>query len=86
MKMFCKENHWFIKDGRLILLAGRKKQEDQIIRMEAALEAKIRLQIYDDICNYKFTDNRKAITKAGIENVALTVQSMCADMALGKSK
>jgi len=82
MKLFCKENHWKIKDGKLHL-GGNKEDQRKVAIMEAVLETKIRAKIYGDICNLKLTENRKAIAKAGIDNVALTVQALCADVAIG---
>lgn len=84
MKLFCKENHWNVKDGKLLLDTPTGKQDETAMRMVAVIEAKVRLQIYDEICAMKFSDNRKALMKVGLDNVALTVQAMCADVALGK--
>jgi hypothetical protein len=87
MKLFCKEdNHWAIVDGRLILKTAEGRDMDTPKRMIKVLEAQIRLQIYDEICALQLTDNRKALMKSGIENIALTVQSICADVALGEKK
>lgn len=82
MKLFCKDNHWIVKEGNLLLSTPTDKHEEIVMRLVAGIEARLRLEIYDDICNIKLLDNRKAITKAGIENVALTVQAMCADIVL----
>ena len=84
MKLLCKKNHWFIQQGQLILDTPKNKDIDTAKQMIKVLEAQIRLKIYDEICAIPLTDNRKAITKAGIDNVALTVQSLCADIALGQ--
>ena len=88
MKLFCKnKQHWEITNGKLIL--GAKSDEfltEQLARMTARLEAEIRLEIYEAICAIDFTTNRKAIVKSGIENVALQVQDMCAQIALGEAK
>jgi len=54
--------------------------------MTARLEAEIRLEIYDKICEIDFTQNKKQIVKSGIENVALQVQDICARIALGETK
>ncbi len=80
----CKENHWKIVEGQLILETPTEEQQKISMRMVAGIEAKVRLKVYEEICAMPLTENRKALIKAGIENVALTVQSMCADMALGK--
>jgi len=88
MKLFCKtKQHWEINNGKLIL--GAKTDEflaQQLAKMTARLEAEIRLDIYDQICALDFTNNRKVIVKAGIENVALQVQDICAQIALGEKK
>jgi len=79
MKIFCKDNHWSIKENKLHL----KGELQKVAQMEAAIEARVRMQIYNDICDMKLTENRKAIVKAGVDNVALSVQALCADKALG---
>jgi hypothetical protein len=88
MKIFCKtKQHWEINNGKLIL--GAKTDEflaEQLAKMTARLEAEIRLDIYEQICAIDFTHNRKLIVKSGIENVALQVQDICAQIALGEKK
>ena len=79
MKLFCKGNHWGIRENKLTLEGDLRR----VAQMEAAIERRVRIEVYNAICDLKLTENRKAITKAGIDNVALTVQSMCADTALG---
>lgn len=86
MKLLCKENHWKVYEGKLILDTPTKAQEEISMRMVAAIEARVRLKIYDEICALRFTDNRKTIVKAGIDNALLTVQALCADVALGDKK
>ena len=54
--------------------------------MTARLEAEIRLDIYEQICALDFVSNRKLVVKAGIENVALQVQDICAQIVLGEKK
>jgi len=83
MKILCKENHWKVIDGKLILDTPTDDQTEVTMRMVAALEARVRLDIYNEICNMKLMDNRKAIVKAGIDNVALSVQALIADKVLG---
>ena len=83
MKILCKENHWKVIDGKLILDTPTHDQTEVTMRMVAALEARVRLDIYNEICNMKLMDNRKAIVKAGIDNVALSVQALIADKVLG---
>jgi hypothetical protein len=86
MRIFCKaKQHWEIKNGKLIL--GAESDEflaEQLARMTARLEAEIRLDIYEKICEIDFVNDRKRIVKSGIENVALQVQDICAQIALGE--
>lgn len=86
MKILCKaKQHWEINDGKLILGAKSDKYlAEQLARMTARLEAEIRLDIYEKICAVDFASDRKRIVKAGIENVALQVQDICAQIALGE--
>lgn len=86
MKIFCKsKQHWEIKNGKLILGASTDEfLSEQLARMTARLEAEIRLDIYDKICALDLTSNRKQIVKSGIENVALQVQDICAQIAVGE--
>jgi len=79
MKLLCKGNHWSIENNKLQLEGDLKI----VAKMEASLEARLRLQIYDEICNMKLLENRNAIVKAGIDNVALSVQALIADKVLG---
>jgi len=88
MRIFCKaKQHWEIKDGKLILGAESDAfLAEQLARMTARLEAEIRLDIYEQICALDFVSNRKLVVKAGIENVALQVQDICAQIVLGEKK
>lgn len=88
MKIFCKENHWQLdKNHHLILQTPSGKDQENALRLEAAIEARVRMKIYEEICDLKLTENRRAIVKAGVDNVALSVQALCADVALnGKEK
>ena len=88
MKLICKhKQHWEINNGKLILGADTDEfLAEQLTLMTARLEAEIRLDIYDQICAIDFTSNRKLIVKSGIENVALQVQDICAQIALGEAK
>ena len=52
------------------------------------LRAQVRLEIYEAICNFKVSENRKTIMKYGngnMDNAMLAIQSICADIALGTS-
>lgn len=84
MKIFCKGNHWEVVNGQVILNTPTGKDIDKARSIVEIIKAQVRLEIYDAIIDMKLTDNRKAITKAGIDNVALTIQNLCAEIALGK--
>ena len=88
MKILCKhKQHWEITRGKLILGAETDEHlAEQLARMTARLEAEIRLDIYDQICALNFTNDRRLIVKSGIENVALQVQDLCAQIAIGETK
>jgi hypothetical protein len=81
MKLGCKENHWKIKHGQLVL--DTPEGQDAVRDMLKVLEREIRLQIYNEICAYRFTDNRTQIMKHGLENSLLMAQNICAGIALG---
>ena len=84
MKFVCKENHWSVKNGQLILDTPEGQElAKQVVK---ALEAQIRLDIYEQICALPLVTDRKRIVKLGIENVALMVQDACAQIALGDKK
>jgi hypothetical protein len=80
-KLICKENHWKVKDGQLIL--DTPQGQETVKNMVRILEAQIRGRIYDEICAIDLTTNRKQLIKNGIENSLLTVQDICAQIALG---
>jgi hypothetical protein len=82
VKFVCKENHWQIKDGQLLLdtPAGYEAVQKTI----KVLEREIRTRIYNEICALPLTDNRTQIMKHGLENSLLTVQDLCAKIALGE--
>ena len=82
MKLVCKENHWYIKDNQVSLETPEGNQVDMI----KAIEATIRLHIYEQICALDLTTNRAQIVKNGIDKTALTVQDLCAQIALGEKK
>lgn len=81
MKVICNDQHWKIKDKQLHLDTPEGK--DIVKAMVKTLEAQIRQSIYDDICAIDLTDNRKQIMKNGLENSLLTVQDICAKIAIG---
>lgn len=80
-KIFCKGNHWEIKNGQLILDTPEGQQT--VKNMVKVLEVQIRDAIYEEICALDFTQNRKQIMKYGIENALLHVQDVCAKVAIG---
>lgn len=81
MKLGCKENHWKIKDGQLVL--DTPEGQESVKNMVKVLEAQIRGRIYEEICAFPLTDNRSQIMKNGLENSLLVVQDICAQIALG---
>lgn len=81
IKLICKENHWKVKDGQLIL--DTPQGQETVKNMVRVLETQIRGRIYDEICAIDLTTNRKQLVKNGIENSLLTVQDICAQIALG---
>jgi hypothetical protein len=84
MKIICKDNHWKVKDGQLIL--DTPEGQESVKSMVHILEAQIRGRIYDEICAVDFTSDRKRVMKNGLENALLTVQDICAQVALGASR
>ena len=83
-KLICKENHWKVKDGQLIL--DTPQGQDAIKDVVSVLEQQIRARIYEEICAIDLTANRKQIIKNGIDNSLLTVQDLCAQIALGANR
>ena len=87
MKILCKENHWAVKDGRLLLNTPTGKDKDKARRVIEVLRAQVRLEIYEAICDLKLVGNRKDIIKqsgGNLDNLVLAVQALCADVALGE--
>ncbi len=82
----CKENHWFVQDGQLMLSTPTEAQQDLAKQVIKVLEKQIRLRIAEDITNWKPLENRAQIIKvAGSLDAALVgVQAICADIAMGK--
>jgi hypothetical protein len=54
--------------------------------MVKVLEAEIRNRIYEEICAIDLTSDRKRVMKNGIENALLTVQDLCAKVALNEAR
>lgn len=83
MKIICNEQHWKIEKGQLFL---DTPDGQQIVKnMIKVLEIQIRDAIYEEICAIDLTQDRKRVMKNGIENALLTVQDLCAKVALGKT-
>ena len=82
----CKENHWFVQEGQLMLSTPTEEQQDLAKQIIKVLEKQIRLRIAEDITNWKPLENRAQIIKvAGSLDAALVgVQAICADIAMGK--
>lgn len=81
MKIICNENHWKVQNGQLVL--DTPQGQETIKSMVRVLEAQIRGRIYDEICAVDLTANRKQIVKNGLDNSLLSVQDLCAQIALG---
>jgi hypothetical protein len=86
MKFVCKENHWSVTDGQLILKTPNGKDTEIAKQVIAVLEQQIRQRIYDDICSWEPISNRKQILKVSgtMDNALLGVQDICANIALGR--
>ena len=82
MKLICNEQHWRIKDKQLLL--DTPEGQNAVKAMVKILESQIRQRIYDEICALDLTTDRKRVIKNGIENALLTVQDVCAKVALGE--
>jgi len=88
MKLFCRGNHWKSVNGQLLLSTPTGKDETMARQVVDVLRAQVRLEIYEAICNFKVSENRKTIMKYGngnMDNAMLAIQSICADIALGTS-
>lgn len=81
MKLICSGQHWSIKNNQLHL--DTPEGQETVKAMVKTLESQIRQRIYDEICAIDLTDNRKQIMKNGLENSLLTVQDLCAKVAIG---
>lgn len=83
----CQENHWRVVDGQLLLDTPTEQSTDMAKQVIKTLEKQIRLQIYNEICDFKPLENRTKIMRisGSIDNALLGVQAICADIALGKT-
>jgi len=82
MKVICKENHWKINGAKLVL--DTPEGQEAVEQMVKAIQARVRLAIYEEICALDLTTRRKQIVKNGLENSLLQVQDLCAQIALGQ--
>ena len=81
-KFMCKENHWKIDGTKLVL--DTPEGQEAVEQMVKAIQARVRLEIYEEICALDLTTRRKQIVKNGLENSLLQVQDLCAQIALGQ--
>jgi hypothetical protein len=82
MKVICKENHWKINGTKLVL--DTPEGQEAVEQMVKTIQARVRLEIYEQICALDLTTRRKQIVKNGLENSLLQVQDLCAQIALGE--
>jgi hypothetical protein len=83
----CNGNHWSIENNKLLLTTDTEEKRELLKTVVKAVEAEVRLTIYNEICDWKPLENRTAIIKmaGSLDNALLGVQAICADIALGKS-
>ena len=83
----CKENHWFIENGQLMLSTPTESQQELAKQVIKVLEKQIRLRIAEDITNWKPLENRAQIIKVAgsLDAALLGVQAICADIAMGNN-
>jgi hypothetical protein len=89
MKILCKEKHWSVKDGQLLLDTPTGRDMERARRVVEVLKAQVRLEIYEAICDLKLAGNRKDLMKqsgGNLDNMALAIQALCADVALGEKR
>lgn len=81
----CKQAHWQVKNGQLLLDTPKGKDADLAKQVVKVLEAQIRNQIAGDILAWQPLKNRTQIIKmaGSVDNALLGVQTICADIALG---
>lgn len=87
MKLFCRNDHYIIKGGQVILISKSKRQQKLMAQLLEVLDTQIRQQIYKEICDVPLLQNRTAIVKHGIDKAALQIQDRFANLVLkGKPK
>jgi len=84
VKVICKDQHWSVKDNQLVL--DTPEGQEILKKVINVIRAQTRLEIYEQICALPLIQDRKRLVKMGIDNVALQVQDLCAEIALGKQK
>lgn len=80
----CNKMHLTLNNGKVYVTTNKAKNLELAKQFAKSMEAEIRLQIYNEICDIDFTSDRKRVMKNGLENALLTVQDICANIALGK--
>jgi hypothetical protein len=65
------------------LVLDTPQGQEIVEQMVIAIQARVRLAIYEEICALDLTSRRKQIVKNGLENSLLQVQDICAQIALG---
>ena len=85
MKLFCKDYHWAVVKGQLILNTPTGKADELSKQVITTLTQQIRNQIAQDILNWNPVANRKEIVKraGSLDAALLGVQAICADIATG---
>jgi hypothetical protein len=58
MKIACKENHWKIDGSKLIL--DTPEGQEAVAKMTMAIQARVRLEIYEQICALDLTTRLEA--------------------------
>ena len=82
----CNGNHWTIESNKLLLTTDTEEKRELLKAVVKAVEAEVRLTVYNEICAWKPLENRTQIIKVSgsLDNALLGVQAICADIALGK--
>lgn len=83
----CNGNHWSVENNKLLLTTDTDAKRELLKAVVKAVEAEVRLTVYNEICAWKPLENRTQIMKisGSLDNALLGVQAICADIALGKS-
>lgn len=83
----CNGNHWSVEGAKLLLTTDTEAKRELLKSVIKAVEAEVRLTVYNEIIAWKPLESRKQIMKisGSIDNALLGVQAICADIALGKA-